>query len=73
MAHQQKLKADKKALEQAKAKASQKGPMGMLSALFFYMFCTFCFNVPLSHLNQSSHSKSATTMKKNAVLVLSQF
>ena len=32
MAHQQKMKADKKALEQAKAKAAQKGPMGMNSA-----------------------------------------
>ncbi|CAH3163683.1 unnamed protein product [Pocillopora meandrina] len=28
VAHQQKMKADKKALEQAKAKAAQKGPMG---------------------------------------------
>ena len=32
VAHQQKMKADKKALEQAKAKAAQKGPMGMNSA-----------------------------------------
>ena len=32
MAHQQKMKADKKALEQAKAKAAQKGPMGMNNA-----------------------------------------
>ena len=28
MAHKQKLKDEKKALEQAKAKATQKGPMG---------------------------------------------
>ena len=32
VAHQQKMKADKKALEQAKAKAAQKGPMGMNNA-----------------------------------------
>ena len=32
MAHQEKMKADKKALEQAKAKAAQKGPMGMSNA-----------------------------------------
>ena len=32
VAHQEKMKADKKALEQAKAKAAQKGPMGMSNA-----------------------------------------
>ena len=34
VAHKQKLKDEKKALEQAKAKALQKGPMGRVQNLF---------------------------------------